>query len=133
MTLFPQGRSVSHSALIELLPGRRFILKKTKNTVLTFQECTGERERDVATHTGSRQAMPTHTGNGQAMPTHARIRQTIQLTRHEEPKTRKRLLSVGQEFYYIICFGDSVSLHCPGWPGTQRSACLCCRIFLYTV
>lgn len=69
MTLFPRGRSVSHSVLIELLPGRRFILKKTENTVLTFQECTGEGERDAATHAGNTQ--------------------TIQLTRHEEPKTRK--------------------------------------------
>lgn len=70
MTLFPRGRSVSHSVLIELLPGRRFILKKMEHTVLTFQECTGEGERDAATHAGSNT-------------------QTFQLTRLEEPKTRK--------------------------------------------
>lgn len=113
MTLFPRGRSVSHSVLIELLPGRRFILKKTEHTVLTFQECTEEGERDAATHAGSNT-------------------QTFHLQGLKNLK-QERLLSVGQEFYYITCFGDNVSLCSLGWPGTQRSACLCCRIFIYMV
>lgn len=60
MTLFPWGWSVSHSALIELHPRRRLILKKMENTDLTFQECTGKGERDMPTQTGRRRMTQTY-------------------------------------------------------------------------